>query len=92
MQTLLYTYAYEQFSGKTHVEPNLYVVKTMATDGVWFKSGRQTLSGEYLEEIKPEFLAELRKKLTELFEAPYFIASAVEDNYKYSIYKTLFGK
>lgn len=92
VQTLLYTYAYEQFSGKTNVEPNLYVVKTMAVDGVWFKSGRQTLSGEYLEEIKPEFLAELRKKLTELFEAPYFIASAIEDNYKYSIYKTLFGK
>ncbi|MNK36145.1 PD-(D/E)XK nuclease superfamily protein [compost metagenome] len=92
VQTLLYTYAYEQFSGKIGVEPNLYVVKTMAVDGVWFKSGRQTLSGEYLEEIKPEFLAELRKKLTELFEAPYFVASAVEDNYKYSIYKTLFGK
>jgi len=92
VQTLLYTYAYEQFSGKTCVEPNLYVVKTMAVDGVWFKSGRQTLSGEYLEEIKPEFLSELRKKLTELFEAPYFVASAVEDNYKYSIYKTLFGK
>lgn len=92
VQTLLYTYAYEQFSGKTFVEPNLYVVKTMAVDGVWFKSGRQNLSGQYLEEIKPEFLAELRKKLTELFDAPYFVASAVEDNYKYSIYKTLFGK
>ncbi|MGM9479108.1 PD-(D/E)XK nuclease family protein [Pedobacter sp. GSP4] len=92
VQTLLYTYAYEQFSGKTFVEPNLYVVKTMTVDGVWFKSGRQTLSGEYLEEIKPEFLFELRKKLTELFEAPYFVASAVDDNYKYSIYKTLFGK
>lgn len=92
VQTLLYTYAYEQFAGKTCVEPNLYVVKTMAVDGVWFKSGRQTLSGEYLEEIKPEFLSELRKKLTELFESPYFLTSAVEDNYKYSIYKTLFGK
>lgn len=92
IQTLLYTYAYEQFSGKTFVEPNLYVVKTMAVDGVWFKSGRQTLSGVYLEEIKPEFLAELRKKLTELFEAPYFVASQIPDNYKYSIYKTLFGK
>ena len=92
VQTLLYTYAYEQFSHKTCVEPNLYVVKTMAADGVWFKSGKQPLSGEYLEEIKPEFLAELRKKLTELFEAPYFVTSAIEDNYKYSIYKTLFGK
>jgi ATP-dependent helicase/nuclease subunit B len=92
IQTLLYTYVYEQFSGKTFVEPNLYVVKTMAVDGVWFKSGRQSLSGAYLEEIKPEFLTELRKKLTELFESPYFVVSQVEDNYKYSIYKTLFGK
>ncbi|MFA6277030.1 MAG: PD-(D/E)XK nuclease family protein [Pedobacter sp.] len=92
IQTLLYTYVYEQYAGKTCVEPNLYIVKTMNKDGIWFKSGRQNLSGDYLEEIKPEFLAELRKKLTELFEAPYFVASAIPDNYKYSIYKTLFGK
>lgn len=92
IQTLLYTYVYEQFSGKTGVEPNLYVVKTMSQDGVWFKSGRQNLSGAYLEEVKPEFLSVLREKLTELFEAPYFKSSLIEDNYKYSIYKTLFGK
>lgn len=92
IQTLLYTYAYEQFSGKTAVEPNLYIVKTMNQEGVWFKSGRQNLSGAYLEEIKPEFLSALKEKLTELFEAPYFKSSIIEDNYKYSIYKTLFGK
>ncbi|MBC7616625.1 MAG: PD-(D/E)XK nuclease family protein [Pedobacter sp.] len=92
IQTLLYTYAYEQFSGKVAVEPNLYIVKTMRNEGVYFKTGRQNLSGEFLEEIKQEFLTELRKKLTELFEAPYFVTSAVPDNYKYSIYKTLFGK
>jgi ATP-dependent helicase/nuclease subunit B len=92
IQTLLYTYVYEQFSGKTCVEPNLYIVKTMSAEGIWFKTGRQNLSGDFLEEIKPEFLGELRKKLTELFESPYFAASAVPDNYKYSIYKTLFGK
>lgn len=92
VQTLLYTYVYEQYAGKTAVEPNLYVVKTMSQDGTWFKSGKQSLAGDYLEELKPQFLEELRKKLTELFEAPYFKASAVEDNYKYSIYKTLFGK
>jgi hypothetical protein len=45
-----------------------------------------------LEQLKPDFLAELRKKLTELFEAPYFLASSVPENYQYSIYKTLFGK
>ncbi|HEX8607041.1 MAG TPA: PD-(D/E)XK nuclease family protein [Pedobacter sp.] len=92
VQTLLYTYAYEQFSGKTCVEPNLYIVKTMTQDGVWFKTGRQNLNGDFLEEIKPEFLNQLRNKLTELFESAYFEVSEVEDNYKYSIYKTLFGK
>ncbi|WP_316802066.1 PD-(D/E)XK nuclease family protein [Pedobacter nototheniae] len=92
IQTLLYTYAYEQFSGKTCVEPNLYIVKTMNKDGIWFKTGRQNLSGDFLEEIKPQFLDRLREKLAELFGAPYFKASEVPDNYKYSIYKTLFGK
>lgn len=91
VQTLLYTYVYEQYANQTAVEPNLYVVKTMSQDGTWFKSGRQSLNGDYLEELKPQFLEELRKKLTELFEAPYFRASTVEDNYKFSIYKTLFG-
>ena len=92
VQTLLYTYAYEQFSGKNCVEPNLYIVKTMTQDGVWFKTGRQSLNGAFLEEIKPEFLDQLRKKLSELFESAYFEVSEIEDNYKYSIYKTLFGK
>lgn len=91
IQTLIYTYAYERQSGKRGVEPNLFIVRTMSQDGIWFKSGRQNLSGDYLEEIKPQFLTELKKKLTELFEAPYFVASSVPDNYKYSIYKTLFG-
>jgi hypothetical protein len=92
IQTLLYTYAYERSSGKTAVEPNLYIVKTMNQEGVWFKSGKQNLQGSYLEEVKTEFLEVLKEKLTELFETPYFKASLVEDNFKYSIYKTLFGK
>lgn len=92
IQTLLYAYVYEQYSGRNAVEPNLYIVKTMAQDGVWFKSGKQTLEGAYLEETKQEFLDELRQKLEELFDAPYFKTSLVEDNYRYSIYKTLFGK
>lgn len=92
IQTLLYTHVYEKFANKTFVEPNLYIVKTMNQEGVLFKAGRQNLSGEFLEQVKPDFLIELRKKLTELFEAPYFLSSSVPDNYQYSIYKTLFGK
>ena len=92
IQTLLYTYAYEQFANKTNVEPNLYVLKTMSKEGVYFVCNKQALKNEFLIATKQDFLVELRKKLTELFEAPYFVASAVPDNYKYSIYKTLFGK
>jgi hypothetical protein len=64
----------------------------MNQEGVWFKSGKQNLRGSYLEEVKTEFLEALKEKLTELFETPYFKASLAEDNFKYSIYKTLFGK
>ncbi len=92
IQTLLYTYAYEQSVGKSFVEPNLYILKKMRQDGVLFKSGKQELTGVYLEEVKAEFLSFLKEKLAELFEQPYFEISAVPDNYKYSIYKTLFGK
>ncbi|KLT66340.1 PD-(D/E)XK nuclease family protein [Pedobacter sp. BMA] len=95
IQTLLYTYAYEQSSGKTCVEPNLYIVKTMNDPiygGVWFKANRQVLKGDFLEEIKPLFLTKLREKLSELFGDAYFKVSEIPDNYKYSIYKTLFGK
>ncbi|WP_285010015.1 PD-(D/E)XK nuclease family protein [Pedobacter faecalis] len=92
VQTLLYTCIYEISSGKKAVEPNLYIVKTMSQEGVWFKSGRQTLTGAYLEEVKQQFMEGLREKLSELFGSPYFQASLIEDNYKYSIYKTLFGR
>ena len=93
IQTLIYTYAYEKQSGRTGVEPSLFVVKTMMDGKVHFQSGRSTLSEAYLEEIKPLFLAQLQSKVAELFDFNVpFRASEVPDNYTYSIYKTLFGK
>jgi ATP-dependent helicase/nuclease subunit B len=93
IQTLLYTYAFEQQSGKDKVEPNLYIVKTMAEKGeVWFKSQRKNLKDEFLDEIKPRFLAGLQTKLAELFSDEPFRVSEVDDNYRYSIYKTMFGR
>ncbi|RZK25389.1 MAG: PD-(D/E)XK nuclease family protein, partial [Flavobacterium sp.] len=92
IQTLIYTYAYERQSGRTGVEPNLFVVKTMADGNVYFRSRKSTLSEAYLEEVKPLFLAELQAKVAELFDVNIpFRASEVPDNYSYSIYKTLFG-
>lgn len=93
IQTLIYTYAYEKQSGKKEVEPNLFVVKTMADGNVYFRSRKSKLSDAYLEEVKPLFLSHLKEKLAEIFnlEVP-FRASLEPDNYKYSIYKTLFDK
>ncbi|RZK39344.1 MAG: PD-(D/E)XK nuclease family protein [Pedobacter sp.] len=93
IQTLIYTYAYEQQSGRQAVEPILFVVKTMADGNVNFRSGKSTLSAAYLEEVKPIFLECLRAKLAELFDLDTpFRASLLPENYSYSIYKTLFGK
>ena len=92
IQTLIYTYAYEKQSGRTGVEPNLFVVKTMADGKVHFNSRKLVLSDVSLEEIKPLFLEELQTKVAELFDVNIpFKASEVPDNYSYSIYKTLFG-
>ncbi|WP_343530602.1 PD-(D/E)XK nuclease family protein [Pedobacter sp.] len=92
IQTLIYTYAYERQSGRQGVEPSLFVVKTMADGNVYFRSRKSTLSDAYLEEVKPLFLAHLQQKVAEIFDLNIpFRASAVPDNYSYSIYKTLFG-
>lgn len=92
IQTLIYTYAYERQSGRTGVEPNLFIVKTMADGKVHFNSRKLVLYDAYLEEVKPFFLEELQKKVAELFDVNIpFRASQVPDNYTYSIYKTLFG-
>lgn len=92
IQTLIYTYAYERQSGRKGVEPSLFVVKTMADGNVYFRSRKSTLSDAYLEEVKPLFLEQLQQKVAEIFDLNVpFRASAVPDNYSYSIYKTLFG-
>ncbi|SOD19744.1 PD-(D/E)XK nuclease family protein [Pedobacter xixiisoli] len=92
IQTLIYTYAYERQSGRAGVEPNLFIVKTMADGKVHFNSRKLVLSDVYLEEVKPIFLEELQAKIAELFDVNVpFRASQVPDNYSYSIYKTLFG-
>lgn len=92
IQTLIYTYAYERQSGRQGVEPSLFVVKTMADGNVYFRSRKSTLSDAYLEEVKPLFLAQLQQKVAEIFDLNVpFRASAIPDNYSYSIYKTLFG-
>ena len=91
IQTMIYADAYEKRSGGRHVQPVLYVVRTMKEKGITFSSGKKELEGPYLAELKPVFLAGLEKKLAELFDEDIpFRASEVADNYAYSIYTTLY--
>lgn len=92
VQTLFYTYVYEQISKNKNVEPNLYVVKTMSDGKVNFTNKEGLLKDELLTNEKEAFLNALRVKLQELFDYNIpFKASKNPDNYVYSIYTTLFG-
>ena len=93
VQTLFYTYVYEQSSKNRNVEPNLYLVKAMSNKEISFSTKAGILNGEFLESEKALFLEAMKEKLKELFDfnTP-FRASRNPSNYPYSIYKTLFGK
>ena len=70
IQTLFYTYVYEQVTGKRGVEPNLYIARRLRTEGPLFYTsgrGRQLAEGEGLETIKVHFVEFLRHTLEELF-------------------------
>ncbi|MFT4153837.1 PD-(D/E)XK nuclease family protein [Parafilimonas sp.] len=91
IQTMIYADAYEKKSGSRYVQPVLYVVRSMKENGIVFSSNRKDLEGPYLAELKPAFLAGLESKLAELFNEDIpFKASEVADNYRYSVYTTLF--
>lgn len=93
VQTMFYTYVYEQLSKNENVEPNLYVVKTMSKDGVSFMRGKDVLTNEVLAQEKQVFVKSLAQKLAELFDFSIpFKVSQNPKNYPYSIYTTLFGK
>ena len=93
VQTLFYTYVYEQISNNENVEPNLYIVKTMSKEGVSFNGKGGLLKAEFLASEKQVFLTALRSKLKELFDYSIpFRASQNPGNYVYSIYTTLFGR
>ncbi|MDB5121201.1 MAG: ATP-dependent nuclease subunit [Sphingobacteriales bacterium] len=71
LQTLFYTYIYEQVSGKKQVEPNLYIIRKMKNDGTLFFTGsrpRVYLQAEHLEDMKAGFEDKLRTLLEELFD------------------------
>lgn len=70
IQTLFYTYVYEQVSGRHGVEPNLYIARKLRGESsLFYRSGRGriTMQGELLESLKAEFVNFLRETLEELF-------------------------
>lgn len=71
IQTLFYTYVYEQVTGKRGVEPNLYIARRLRKEGPLFymsgRGGRYLAEGAALEDIKAQFEVFLRQTLEELF-------------------------
>ncbi len=76
LQTLFYTYVYEQVKGLSGVEPNLYIARKLRAEGsLFYMSGRSgtRVEGEFLEELKAGFVSFLKSTLEELFnrEIPF---------------------
>jgi ATP-dependent helicase/nuclease subunit B len=97
VQTLFYTYVYEQAKGITGMEPNLYLIRKMRKEGTLFYSNesrkRVYLQVEHLAGLKEEFSKRLKAKLEELFDPEIpFVHTAQADNCKYCPYMSLCGK
>jgi len=67
IQTLFYTYIYEQKSRRTDVEPHLYAIRRLKDEGSLFHSDRQPLIQDKLSSLKVIFQAQLRQTLEEIF-------------------------
>lgn len=96
IQTLFYTYVYEQSRKISGMEPNLYLIRKMRTEGTRFHFSesrkRVWLQAEHLERLKAEFDTLLKLKLEEIFDPGIpFMHTTVADNCKYCPYLSLCG-
>jgi ATP-dependent helicase/nuclease subunit B len=90
VQTLFYTYIYEQVKQANNVEPNLYVVRKMKNEGTRFKSGKTILEEVELEEAKAGFKEHLQKTLEEMFDQQVpFLQTTRLENCQYCPYKDI---
>ena len=74
VQTLFYSYVYEQKTGLNNLEPNLYVARKMREEGTLFYGSRGVLlQGETLNQVKIDFVNFLRDTIQEIFnpEVPF---------------------
>ena len=97
VQTLFYTYIYEQVKGTRAVEPNLYIIRKIRNEGTLFyfseNRSKMILEAGQLQNVKQEFKDMLQKKLEEIFnpETP-FRQTEIEDNCLYCPYKSMCGR
>lgn len=98
VQTLFYTYVYEQARGVSGMEPNLYLIRKMRKEGTLFhfsetRGKRIYVQEEQLAGLKLSFGQLLKEKLEELFDAETpFIHTTLVDNCKYCPYLSLCGQ
>ncbi|MGI4019892.1 MAG: PD-(D/E)XK nuclease family protein [Janthinobacterium lividum] len=80
VQTLFYTYIYEQVKRTSNVEPNLYAVRKMKNEGTHFKSGKTVLQAMDLEEAKTGFKEHLQNTINEMFnqQVPFLQTTRLE--------------
>jgi ATP-dependent helicase/DNAse subunit B len=92
IQTLFYTYVYEQVKGRQYVEPHLYTVRDFK-EGTLFKEkqkGGLILQDQSLEAFKSMFADKLNEKLNELFDENIpFLQTENKENCSYCPYKDI---
>jgi RecB family exonuclease len=92
IQTLFYTYVYEQVKGRQYVEPHLYTVRDFK-EGTLFKEkqkGGLVLQDQSLETFKSMFADKLNEKLNELFDENIpFLQTENKENCAYCPYKDI---
>lgn len=94
VQTLFYTFIYEQVRRMREVEPNLYAVRRMKKEGTVFyygaRSEKVVLQAPHLEDFKAGFKEHLQATLEELFnpEIPFKQTENIE-NCSYCAYKDI---
>lgn len=97
IQTLFYTYIYEQVKKVDRVEPNLYIIRKMKNDGTLFfsggRGGKIFLQEEHLAEMKTGFYDKLKALLEEMFNPDLPFAQTTKiDNCTYCVYKDICGR
>lgn len=98
IQTLFYTYIYEQVSGYQGIEPHLYSIRRIRSGETHFRfkpvrKPAEPIVGSVLQEVKADFVQFLKRKLEELFDPEIpFVHPAEATVYEQSPYTTFLSR